>query len=146
MNMADDPNATPANPAALNPDLAGYPSVEALVAGYRASSQEAKKWMEEAQRKDREFQTAANPRPEIPQRSTDPFARLADYGVPPDDLRQGIREEIQAAFAPLARGFEARNQILTQHSDYGKFEADVAQFIAQDANLSQVYNRMFQAE
>lgn len=136
----------------LNPDLAGYPTTEALVQGYRASSDEAKKWRDKAI----QLEQQVSQRPEIPQRdpqgrfqrqeSTDPVDRLNDYGVPADAIRQLIGAEIQQAFAPITRGFQARNQVVSSNPDYVKFEADVAQYINSDPQLSQSYPRMFDAD
>lgn len=149
----DGTNQSP-NPAAnlpLNPDLMGYPTVEALVNAKRASDQEAKRIHDENDQLKVQFQNLyqlqaqANPRQGVPQRST-PSDRLAEFGVPVDALSQYVGEELQKAFAPIAAGLNARNTVLAQYPDYNKFESDVAQFINADQNLSQTYQRMFSAD
>jgi len=138
-------------PQDLNPDLAGYPSVDALVGGYRASGAEAKRLAEENLRLQREREqwmqvAAANPRQEVPQRPANPYDRLTEMGVPADAIREAIASEIQTAFQPLQRGFEARTQLLARYPDYTKFESDVASFVQSDPALNQTYQRMFTAD
>jgi hypothetical protein len=140
------------NPAAnlpLNPDLMGYPTVDALVNAKRASDQEARRIHDENESLKTQLQYAyqpqANPRQEVKQRST-PSDRLAEIGVPVDALSQYVGEELQKAFAPIAAGLNARNTVLAQYPDYNKFESDVAQFIQSDPGLNQTYQRMFSAD
>jgi hypothetical protein len=57
-----------------------------------------------------------------------------------------VARGVQAAFEPLARGAQARNSILSKYKDYGKYEADVAQFIESDPDLSQRYQKTFAAD
>lgn len=135
----------------LNPDLAGYPSVDALVAGYRNSGQEAKRLADENRRlqaeRDAALQYAANPRQDVPQRGNGaPLERLREIGVDTDALAQYVGESIRTAFQPIQQGFEARNAVLGRYPDYGKFESDVAQFVQSDPALNQTYQRMFQAD
>lgn len=140
--MADEQQ--PQNP----PDLAGYPSVEELVRGYRASSAEAKRLSAENARKDQEWaerMNAVNPRPDVTQRSR-PEDRMAEFGIPVDAVDQFVTERVAQALAPLARGVEARTKILSDYPDYNKFEADVAQFIQSDPDLNARYLRMFNAD
>jgi hypothetical protein len=125
----------------LRPDLAGYPSVDHLVQGYRASSEEAKKWRDRALQLEQQA-----PRQDIPQRQSNPYDRLRDYGIPPEDLQEAVNMEIKKAFEPLARGFQARGQVVGKYQDYAKFEADVAQYIGADPELSDRYQRMFNAD
>lgn len=123
-------------------DLAGYPDVQSLVNGYRNSSAEAKRWRDTAA--GLLEQQLQGPRPDVPQR--DVYGRLTESGLPADDLRMAIQQEVQSLFQPIARGFEARSQVLSQYSDYNKFEADVAGFINQDPSRQQAYQRMFAAD
>ena len=138
--MADEP-VTP-----TPPDLAGYPTADELARGYRNSSAEAKRLAAENQRLQEQLQgLAANPRPDIPQRGR-PEDQLRDYGIPVDVMEQFVNERVGQALAPLARGFEARGKVLQDYPDYNKFEAEVAQFINSDPDLSQRYARMFTAD
>lgn len=137
----------------LNPDLAGYPSVEALVAGYRASGNEAKKLRERTEALEQQLrqvyqpQYEPNARQAVPQRaSNSPYDRLAEYGVPADAIKELVTTELQNALQPIADGFQARNTLLSRHSDYQKFESDVAMFIQSDPQLNQTYQRMFQSD
>lgn len=137
------------DPAANQPDLAGYPSPEALAQGYRASSAEAQRLKQENSRFEQRVSAleAAIAQAANPQRG-DP---LAEYGIPPDLIDRRIEEKVERgirqAFEPLARGFEARNKMLgTYGQDYNKFEADVAAFIGSDPELQQSYQRMFTAD
>lgn len=149
--MADEPQDPNQQQAPLNPDLAGYPSVEALVAGYRASGGEAKKWREKSEQLEQQVQTlyqaAVNPRQAVPQRtSNSPYDRLAEYGVPADAIKEVVASELQQALQPLSEGFQARNALMSRYPDYTKFESDVAAFVQGDPNLNQTYQRMFAAD
>ena len=138
--MADENNTQP--PA----DLAGYPSTDELVRGYRNSSAEAKRLAEENQRLQQAAQmAAANPRQDIPNRGR-PEDRLAEFGIPADALSEFVNERLGQALAPLARGFEARSRVLTEYPDYQKYEADVANYVNSDPEFSQQYNRLFAAD
>src|SRR5690348_5147050 len=128
------------------PDYAGYQDLTGLVGGYRASSDEAKR---QKARADMLEQQLAE-RQVVPQRNAegarDPAGRLNEWGVPTDALSDFVGEQIQKAFAPLAQGFQARNEMLSRHPDYNKFESEVAQFINADPDLSQRYQRMFNSD
>ena len=147
-DMPDNENATPAQ---LNPDLAGYPTPEALVAGYRNSSDEGKRQRERADKLEgmlmqRLEQDGANHRQSVPDRNSNPEERLTQFGVPVDALEAYVGERINRAFAPIANGMQARGRIVADHPDYVQFETDVAQFIANDADLSARYPKMFEAD
>lgn len=157
--MSTDPaNIHNAPPAAspLNPDLAGYPDVPSLVAGYRNSSDEGKRQRERADRLEA-FATklltegpGAN-RQDIPdRRGPSAMDRLSTFGVPTDALDEyvggRIKEAVDAALRPLTRGVGARAQVVREHPDYVKFEADVSAFIEQDPLLSRAYPAMFEAD
>jgi hypothetical protein len=135
------------------PDFAGYADADALAKGYRESGNEAKRQRDRAEAAERQLQQllTVNPRQDVTQRNGGtPYDRLRDLGVPPEDLREAVRMEagqmIQEAFTPIAQGFQARNQMLNQYSDYNKFEADVAKFISDDPDLSVRYPKMFNAD
>jgi hypothetical protein len=130
------------------PDLAGYPSTEELVKAYRASGEEAKR------QKVRADQFEQQIRQPVPQRDNQgrfvreqtPEERLFEMGVPTDALGQYVGQAIERAFAPLAQGFQARNNLLSQYQDYNKYENDVAQFVNSDPELSQRYQRLFASD
>jgi hypothetical protein len=137
----------------LNPDLMGYPNVEALVNAKRSGDAEAKRLHEENQQLRVQAQqwaaAAANPRPDIPTRSVpvqDPDSRLSELGVDTVALREFVGRELQGAFAPIQQGFQARNQLLAQYPTYTKYESDVAAFVQSDPELSQAYPRLFAAD
>lgn len=150
MNEPQEGNQQPAGSENLNPDLAGYPTTEALVKGYRESGNEAKRQRERAEAAERAYQeliqSQANPRPQVPTRSARPEDRLSEFGVPVDALEEYVEGRLQKAFAPIAQGMSARTELLARYPDYNKFEADVAAFIQSDPNLNQSYQRMFQAD
>lgn len=140
---------TPPQPQ-LNPDLAGYPSVDALVQGYRSSGEEAKRLREKADKLEGLVtqmweQQAANQR-SVPNRSGRPEDRLTEFGVPVDALDEFVAGRVAKAFEPMARGIQARQTIVGSHPDYVQFEQDVANFIGNDPDLSQRYPRMFEAD
>lgn len=145
----NEENKDVAEEPTLNPDLAGYPDTESLVKGYRASGNEAKKWRETAEQKDREIaalrSVEANPRQPIRDRSR-PQDRLAEFGIPVDALQDLLREQIQETFAPIAAGLNARTSLQAKYPDYNKFESDVAQFIESEPDTKETYNRMFNAD
>ena len=134
----------------LNPDLAGYPSVEALVQGYRSSGEEAKRLREKADKLESLMtqvfeQQAANQRT-VPNRSGRPEDRLTEFGVPVDALDEFVAGRVAKAFEPVTRGIQARQAIVGSHPDYVQFEQDVANFIGNDPDLSQRYPRMFESD
>lgn len=147
--MPDEPNN---QQAPLNPDLMGYPNVEALVAAKRAGDAEAKRLFDENLKKDQfisQFLTngAPNGRQSVPdRRAATPEDRLTEFGVPVDALNEFVGGAIRKAFEPLTNGMQARGKIVTEHPDYAQFENDVAQFIATDPDLSTRYPRMFEAD
>lgn len=133
------PAATPPQP-----DLMGYPSVEALVQAKRASDAEAKRLHEENLRYQGMIQ-AGNRQP-IPQRASYE-EQLETLGIPLEALDQFVQTRagkvVETAFQPIAQSFQGRNTLLSQYPDYNKFEADVAQFIGSDPTLSQSYQKLF---
>ena len=140
----------PDNEGAQASDLAGYSSADDLVKAYRSSSDEGKRQRQradqaEARSRELEQLVAASQRQSVPQRG-DPASRLADYGVPVDALDEYVNSRLAAAFEPIARGATARNAMLSSHPDYQKYEAEVAQFVNGDPNLSQSYQRMFSTD
>lgn len=156
--MSDEPNQNQPQQPPLNPDLAGYPTVEALVNAYRASGAEGKRQRERAEQLEQQLQAALveNPRAAIPQRNggggntnhatPNPYDQLSEVGVPTEALREAIRAEVRQEFEPISRGFQARGRMIAQHPDYTKFEADVAAFVQSDPELNQTYNRLFAAD
>lgn len=154
--MPDEPNEQ----QPLNPDLMGYPSVEALVAAKRASDQEAQRLRERANRADElEAQLsqaaqqafAANPRQGVPDRSKPGYAqRLEALGVPPDDIRELVQDVarglVQEELQPIYQMGTARTQAMGKHKDYAQFEAEIGQWINSDPKRSETYARVFKAD
>ena len=151
MPEPNEPQPTPQQP--MNPDLMGYPTVEALVAAKRASDVEGKRLFDENQKKDlllsqmlQNGLAEGAPRQSVPdRRSARPEDRLTEYGVPVDALRAVAREEFAEMFRPISNGLQARGQLVASHPDYVQFETDVAQFINTDPELSASYPKMFEA-
>src|SRR5206468_9089438 len=129
------------DPVEQTPDLAGYPSVEQLVAGYRASGDEAKRQRARADQLEQEnanlsaalteaftppAEPVAAPRQAVPDRRTRPEERLAEFGLPVDDLRRFVSGHVQELFQPIANGLQARNEFVVRHPDYVQFEQAVA--------------------
>ncbi len=136
------PNApAPANPE-LKPDLAGYPSTEALVQAYRASGAEAQRLRAE---RDQFAAQAQAPRQEIPQRPMSPYDRMTEFGLPADAIREAITQEIGQTFAPVLAASQGRNQLVAEYPDYSKYEADVANYVNSDPQVNQKYQSMFQS-
>jgi hypothetical protein len=147
-----EPNEQPTPQQPLNPDLMGYPTVEALVAAKRASDAEGKRLFDENQKKDVLLSqmlvngVGDNPRQSVPdRRPARPEDRLTEFGVPVDALREVIREQFAEAFRPISNGLQARGQLVASHPDYVQYETDVAQFINTDPELSASYPKMFEA-
>jgi hypothetical protein len=152
--MPDDPSTQ----QALNPDLLGYPNVEALVAAKRASDVEAKRLYDENTKLNGIVaqvvtQGFPNGRQDVPDRrngSASPEDRLTQFGVPVDALDEYVGGRITAGInkilAPLTNGVQARGRMVTEHPDYVQFENDVANFIANDPKLSETYPKMFEAD
>lgn len=135
---------------AENEDFAGYEDLNGLRTGYRESGAEAKRQREraeaEAQRAQLlEQQLQATLQQQRP-RNQDPGTRLSELGVPVDALDEYVGQQIQRAFAPIAQGLTARQRVLSRYPDYPKHEAEVAQFIESDPNLSGRYQRLMQTD
>ena len=146
--MADE-QATPQ--PQMNPDLMGYPSVEALVAAKRAGDAEAKRLFDENQRKDQLLMQAynngmGNPRQSVPDRTASPEDRLTEFGVPVDALGAYIDRRLGQALQPLSDGVAARQTVVGRNPDYVKYEHDVAAFISTDTDLSSRYPKLFAAD
>lgn len=140
--MADENEGQP-------PDYAGYESSEALANGYRASSQEAKRLKDQNVALEQQLRAmSANQAPR--QDPNDPRQVLEGYAVPVDALDRYLDAKLQTslgqAFQPVARLFEARPKMLARYPDYGKFEADVSQYAANDPEVSQGFNAMMQTD
>lgn len=134
----------------LQEDLAGYPSKEALVQGYRASGEEARKWRAKAEVAEAKLQgyqagLEANPRQPVRDRSN-PRDRLTEFGVPVDAIEELLDSKMSQAFQPIMQGINARQTVMARYPDYNKFESDVNQFIQSDPELNQTYQRMFSAD
>jgi hypothetical protein len=139
------------NPPQLNPDLAGYPTVDALVQGYRSSGEEAKRLREKSDKLEGLLtqmleQQAANQRVVPDRRGGRPEDRLVEFGIPVDALDEFVAGRVAKAFEPVTRGIQARQTIVGSHPDYLQFEQDVAQFIGSDQELSSRYGKMFETD
>lgn len=147
-----DGNDPTAPQAPLNPDLAGYPTVEALVHGYRESGNEAKKQRERADKLEQLatqlLASTGNPRGDVPDRGRGRSAedRLTESAVPVDALSELIDRRIGNALEPITRGVSARGKIVADHPDYVKFENEVAQFIESDPEMSEKYPKLFSVD
>jgi len=147
-----EPNEQPTPQQPLNPELMGYPSVEALVAAKKASDAEGKRLFDENQKKDlllsqmlQNGLAEGTPRQSVPdRRSATPEDRMTEFGVPVDALKSIVRAEFAEAFRPISNGLQARGQLVASHPDYVQFETDVAQFINTDPELSASYPKMFE--
>jgi hypothetical protein len=141
--MADE------NPNNPTPDLAGYPSPEALAQAYRASGAEAKRLKDRLTELE---QQVSQPRQSVPQRDASgrfqatAIDRLTDYGIPVDALGEFVQAVVGNAFAPLAQGIQARGTLVGEYPDYQKFESDVAQYIETDSTVKQRYSKMFNTD
>lgn len=133
------------------PDLAGYPTPDALAQGYRASGAEAQRQKQRADALEQQMQAmfAANQR-QAPQ-STDPtIQQLTDLGIPVAAVEELIERKVQSrigeAFGSLQNGLHARNNVAAQYPDYVKFEHDVMAYINADPQTSHKYNAMFKVD
>jgi hypothetical protein len=133
----------------MQPDLMGYPSVEALVQAKRAGDAEAKRLFDENQKKDQllaQLVTTAGNQRSVPDRHATPQDRLTDFGIPVDALGEIISNKVGEALQPLSQGLQARQAIVGAHPDYVQWEHEVANFINTDPDLSVRYPRIFAAD
>ena len=141
--MAEEPEVN--NP----PDLMGYPSVDALREAKIASDREAKRLTEELRQERAVRYAAENQRQNVPQRAT-AWDRLTESGVDAgavdEIVERRVSERIQQAFAPITKGFQARQEMLAEHSDYAEHEANVAAFVQSDERRKTRYEAMFTAD
>ncbi len=140
------PNAPVGTPPQPNADLAGYNSVEALVAGYRNSGAEAQRLASRVQQLETVMQQQVQQQAPARNGALRPEERLSELGIPVDALDEYVNERMQRAFQPIARGINARTRVIADYPDYQKFESDVSQFINSDPALQQKYNTMFNAD
>lgn len=150
--MADEQEVQqPNQDQPLNPDLMGYPSVEALVNAKRASDAEAKKIRDERDalanqlRAVNTYVPEANPRQDVKRRDR-PEDRLTEFGVPVDALEEYFNTRLQKAFEPVLAAANARSTIVGKYPDYNKFESDVNQFLQSDRELNETVGRMAAAD
>lgn len=134
---ADQPNAAPSVEELMS-------KLNTLEKRYQDSSAEGKRLAQQNQ----QLFEALNQRPSIPQRDTDPFAKLQEYGVPADDLRMAISQAaeqiVDRRFAPLVQGMDARGKMLARHGeDYNKFEPQVFRFLQENPEINAEYNDIF---
>jgi hypothetical protein len=128
------------------PDFAGYPDLDKLREGYHQSSQEAKRWRERAQALEQHITQAPRERQAVPDRSS-PADRLQEWGVPVDALREMMQQEFRTALEPVGRTIQARSNVLaTYGDDYNKFEADALKHVQSDPHLTELYQRVFNAD
>lgn len=126
------------------PDLMGYKSVEDLVAAKRASDQELKRIAEKVNGLEQAFNSYQ--RPQMPSRFNSPDEELGAYGVPVQALDTYVKQRLEQAFAPIAQGMQARQNIVARNPDYAKYESEIARFVTEDPNLQSRYQKMFQAD
>ena len=134
------------------PDLMGYPSVEALVSAKRSSDQEAQRLFQENAKLRAVLEVQAV-NPQTPRNRYE--EELTNAGVPMDPLERYVEQKVgQAvgnAFEPVVRQLQgqvqARTHMLSQYgNDFVKFEEDVARHIQADPQLQSRYNAMFTAD
>jgi hypothetical protein len=113
---------------------------------YAASSEEGKRL---AQLNQQLQQSAFEPRQAVPQRGS-PYDRLneagVDAGAVDEIVERRVSERIQQAFAPIAKGFQARQEMMAEHPDFAEHESQVAAFVQQDDRRKARYESMFQAD
>lgn len=147
--MADEQEVQEKQEQPLNPDLMGYPNVEALVAAKRASDAEAQRIMAERDALKTQlhnfYQPEANPRQEVKRRDR-PEDRLTEFGVPVDALQEMFDQRLQVALQPIVAAAGARNKIVGTYPDYVKFESDVNQFLQSNPELNDRVGRMAQSD
>lgn len=133
------------------PDLAGYPSTDELVKGYRASSTEAQRQRQRAEQLEARLSQIEQQftRQSVPQRAN-PADTLTEWGIPVNVLdeyvNQRVTEGVSRAFEPLNGMAKGRNAMLTRYPDYQKFEADVANYVQSDPEVAQSYEKLFAAD
>lgn len=131
-----------------------YKTPEELEAGYQNSFKELERLRGDyeqriADERDRAERVIASLQPRT--EPADPFAPLAELGIPPETIRAAVREEARRiaqeeasnAVRPITAGSQARSAVSGRYEDFAKVENDVATFIGGDRNLSQRYARMF---
>jgi hypothetical protein len=147
--MADEQEVQQPQEQPLNPDLMGYPNVEALVNAKRASDAEAQKIKAERDALKTQlqyvYQPEANPRQDVKRRDR-PEDQLTEMGIPVDALDDFFNRRLQKAFEPVLAAANARSTVVGKYPDYNKFEPDVNQFLQADPELNQAVGRMAQAD
>ncbi len=133
------------------PDLMGYPSVDALRDAKIASDREAKRLAEELRQERAVRYAAENQRQSVPQRGARHWTdQLVDLGVDPNPIREGIREEsqqlINQAFGPITKGLQARQEMLAEDPEWAKYESDVAVWVQSDEKRKARYEALFSAD
>lgn len=127
------------------PDLMGYKSVDDLVAAKRSSDQEAKRMAQRIQELE-QFQQFQQQQQITDRQPRDPYGRLNEWGLPVDDLRQAISQQVAEALQPLTRSVQARNAVIQRKPEFLKHESQVMQWLAENPELNARYQRGLQTD
>lgn len=127
-----------------------YESVEELEKGYWNSAQEAQRIAAEnkALRDLVTSQQRVNPAERAEERKN--YAEeLREAAIPVDALDAYIDERAQrlvrAAFEPLARGAQARSEVMSEYPEYETKEKDMAQFLSANPRVNDEFQKMMNA-
>jgi hypothetical protein len=81
-----------------------------------------------------------SPRQQAQQRSA--FDKLAEIGLPPDTIREAMKDLVREELQPLARGLQARDAIMARYPEFVQEEPQFQKFLRDNRDTQERYSRM----
>lgn len=135
----DSAESTESAETTEKPDLAGYDSVESLVAGTYASRKEAKRLAQRVAELETVV-TRSAPGSAAERRALDEIDAL---GLPAETFRAAVRDEaraiVAAELAPMLNANAAVQNMRTNNPDFAEFESDFNQWLSDNPSVSSDY-------
>ena len=72
-----------------------------------------------------------------------PMDALAMAGIPVQELRDYVREELRAEIQPIFQGAQARQSVMQDYPEFSKFEPELAQFLEANPGLNSRYTKAY---
>ena len=133
-----------------------YKSVEELERGYQNLFEEGRKLvsrLQEAESSPRAgpqggdwISDREDPAARSAARTQDPVDALSLAGVPVNELKKLIQQEVMHEFQPIIQGANARQAIAQDYPEFVQFEGELAQFLEANPQLKSRYNRTYSVD
>lgn len=148
---SQDDSPASGQPAEQRKYAGKYETVDELERGYWNQAEETRRILEE----NRELRMRQDNLDEGFQRRDTPaerraareyMSRLADAGVPIDDLQLAIQEGVRSVVQPLVQGASAREEMLREYPEFAQVEPKVAQFLETHPDLRARFQASYGAD